>query len=152
MPSIFLWVLFFSNFSPLKLKLFFRYRYEWAARYSGVMYHAIHLTCTYIILYMTLVITFDRFVALILYRYYHRFNTKSVALTICLVCLILSAVVHSWYTYILRFVEEEIVSPFLSPTVEDYDDETNLRIQDEILIPGKDTGLVIYFWFYVSSI
>lgn len=76
----------------------------WTAYYSAVVYHAIHLTCTYVILYMTSVIALDRFVALLIYKKYAKFNRVSVASTVVTLCVALSAFVHSWAPWVQRQV------------------------------------------------
>lgn len=77
-----------------------------AAYYSGVIYHAVHTTCTYVILYMTIAIAFERFMALLLFRQYGRFNEHWVARLVVTICTLMSALVHSWAPWFQHQVVE----------------------------------------------
>lgn len=95
---------FLDKFGTIRKENQFEFGHWWTAYYSGVVYHAIHLTCTYIILYMTIVIAVDRFVALLMYKRYIKFNRTSVASTVVVFCVLLSTFVHAWAPWIQRQV------------------------------------------------
>lgn len=76
------------------------------AYYSGTVFHVVHTTCSYIIIHMTIVIAFERFIALLLFRQYDKFNKHWVARIVVAGCILMSAVVHSWASWFQHEIVE----------------------------------------------
>lgn len=61
----------------------------------------------YMILYMTLVITFERFVALQYAHHYRRINRRIFALRTTLICLFISDIINSWHSFFEHRIIEQ---------------------------------------------
>lgn len=72
------------------------YRSWFGAYFTGTVNPAVNHICGYVIMYMTLVIALDRFLALLLFERYRHWNTKKVACIVTLISLFLSVCVHCW--------------------------------------------------------
>uniref|UniRef100_A0A915IPW5 G-protein coupled receptors family 1 profile domain-containing protein n=1 Tax=Romanomermis culicivorax TaxID=13658 RepID=A0A915IPW5_ROMCU len=146
---------FFNNVVVDKLMMIggrenqFEFTTRWAAYYSGIVYRALHLTCTYLISYMTLVITFDRFAALILYKRYQKFNKDSVAGLMVFFCVFLSAFVHSWSAWALRIAVKtsEISQTDSAVTNNTNKSETYTWIKNPNLHRGMQTAIRISSYY-----
>lgn len=113
------------------------------AFYTTVLNRALSSSCGYIVLYMSLSIGLDRFIALWLIRIYEKFNKKSVAWILVTTSLALSVLVHSWATWFERKV---IGGEVPAPTV----DNPNATVTVYISTAAKNPHL--HEWIIVKDI
>lgn len=77
-----------------------------SAFYMGVISRAVASSCGYFVMYMSLLIIADRFLALVLFARYHKFNQMRMAMKLVMISVFLSALGHSWAPWIENQVEK----------------------------------------------